>query len=97
MSDIGRPFVSLDVRYALGHSYPETWEWTTFHCPNCGRQEVWREHGEGDYYQGPSHLCIACPYEFTLPSHRHAEDGQGETIWAQRLLAIRAGAPQEHP
>ncbi len=36
---------------------PETY------CPKCGKQEVWVEDSEGDYYVGPSYFCDACGAE----------------------------------
>lgn len=32
---------------------------TTF-CPCCGEQQVWVEDSAGDYYVGPTYLCVAC-------------------------------------
>lgn len=37
-------------------------------CPNCGKQKVWVEKGEEDYYTGQNHICICCNYIFSLPS-----------------------------
>jgi len=39
-------------------------------CPNCGKQEVYIEAGEGDYYQGPGHYCKSCNAEFTIATFR---------------------------
>ena len=44
-----------------------TWYLTDWHCPNCGEKAVWDEHGEGDYYQGTTHICRSCGCSFTLP------------------------------
>lgn len=37
-------------------------------CPNCGEKKVWSENSEGDYYIGPTYLCIGCNFAFHLPS-----------------------------
>ena len=41
---------------------------TNLYCPNCSKRNVWVENCEGDYYQGPQHLCFDCKYSFTIPS-----------------------------
>jgi hypothetical protein len=43
-----------------GHHYVETWESTSLFCPRCGKQAVWKQEGEGDYYLGPEYLCTEC-------------------------------------
>lgn len=36
-------------------------------CPSCGLKDtVWVEDRSGDYYVGPSYLCIECEAEFTF-------------------------------
>ena len=29
-------------------------------CPGCGSRETWVQDDEGDYYDGPTYLCVAC-------------------------------------
>jgi transposase-like protein len=41
---------------------------TDYYCPNCGKQNVFVEEGEGDYYTGPTHYCNTCDYSFSIPS-----------------------------
>lgn len=41
---------------------------TDYFCPNCGKQSVFVENCEGDYYLGPTHYCIECKFEFSMPS-----------------------------
>lgn len=60
--------IKFEVRYEAGHSYSETWEKTSYHCPRCGNKEVWHETSGGDYYVGETHLCLACNAHFYLPS-----------------------------
>jgi len=47
---------------------PIVWEKTDYFCPACGKQEVWREDGEGDYYVREDYVCISCGVEFNLPT-----------------------------
>ena len=39
---------------------------TDLHCPGCGKKGLMVEAGEGDYYQGPAHLCAGCDELWTL-------------------------------
>lgn len=41
---------------------------TEYYCPNCGKQEIFEELGDGDYYQGPSLYCHKCNFMFAMPS-----------------------------
>jgi transposase-like protein len=84
---MGKRQVRLDVHYELGHTYQERWDRTRLHCPQCGLTEVWVEFGEGDYYAGPSHLCVACGASFNLPGgcRTRTTDWQDQ----QRLAAFR--------
>ena len=52
------------------HKYKEVWEpdGVPF-CPHCGQPDVWVECSEGDYYEGPTFLCLMCGTSFTLPSY----------------------------
>lgn len=87
--------LTFEVKYEAGHSYVEKWkvEQDLF-CPHCGAKEVWCENGDGDYYEGPNHLCKACGALWTMPSLR-INDGKNWQI-TQRLEAIRKGsAPKE--
>lgn len=89
--------VKLDVKYSLGHSYPERWKRDTYYCPNCGKQNVWSEQGEGDYYYGPSSLCVDCGFSFCLNCEGMPEGhNDRETTWLQRLAAIRRAATENH-
>jgi predicted RNA-binding Zn-ribbon protein involved in translation (DUF1610 family) len=31
-----------------------------YYCPYCGKQNLWREKGSGDYYQGSAYYCLDC-------------------------------------
>ncbi len=37
------------------------------YCPFCGKQQVVIGVGDGDYYVGPMHYCLACKKDFRLP------------------------------
>ncbi len=43
----------------------ERWGRTEYFCPNCGKQKVWKQLDEGDYYVGEDHICTACQKMFT--------------------------------
>ena len=47
---------------------------TKLYCPNCGKQTVYVEDNDGDYYEGPTHLCTSCDRDFTLPSNHSANE-----------------------
>ena len=40
---------------------------TGLFCPLCGKQPVLVEDSEGDYYDGPTHLCTICGETFRGP------------------------------
>jgi ribosomal protein L37AE/L43A len=46
----------------------EQWTESEYHCPDCGASPVYVEPGEGDYYAGPTYICVACEAQFTLGS-----------------------------
>lgn len=33
-------------------------------CPCCGAKGLWRQAGDGDYYQGPEYICAECAKSF---------------------------------
>jgi len=75
------------VLYEAGHSYQERWEDGEYFCPGCGAREVWEEMGEGDYYQGPEFLCLACGASFWMPSGPDIRTDNSQD--RQRLEALR--------
>ncbi len=58
----------VTIKYDNGHSYDFEYEKTDLFCPSCGKQTVWFESSEGDFYEGPTHVCTECTSSFTLPS-----------------------------
>lgn len=104
--------VSLDVNYyrderplsqpggtrrVWSHKYSETWNKIEMYCPHCGKQEVWQEDSDGDYYVGEGFICAACEHTWTIqgPKRIHHTWEQDR----QRLEAIRAAvsAPESPP
>lgn len=77
----------IKVKYKLGHSYKEDWEWKNLFCPNCGKKSVWEEQSGGDYYVGVQYLCILCKATFNLPSYVDISDNWQDK---QRIEAIKA-------
>ncbi len=92
------PFTkSFDVNYyknsrgegrEFSHKYRENWDLTEYHCPHCGKNEVWHETGGGDYDVGEEHICTNCNHHFYLPDGTDdiSNDVQGE----QRLKVLKA-------
>ena len=85
--------MKFDVKYYNGegiqtHFYTENWSKTEYYCPNCGRQYVWEEDGEGDYYVGSQLMCTCCGVEFNLPSGASTSKYNQDL---QRLAHLREG------
>jgi hypothetical protein len=59
--------------YPPTHYYEHEYEETSLFCPQCGKRAVWSETGAGDYYCGPTHVCLECSNSFTIQ-----ESGEGE-------------------
>jgi predicted RNA-binding Zn-ribbon protein involved in translation (DUF1610 family) len=72
-------------------SYDETWEKLAIYCPNCGKNEVWRDTASGDYYVEELHLCSACDHGFYLPGGVRLElDNRRSKL---RLAVLKAKKP----
>lgn len=76
---------TFSVKYELGHSYEETWDKSEYFCPHCGKNEVWEQQGDGDYYQGVTYLCISCGGIFHLPQRPRPENWQDQ----QRIAELK--------
>lgn len=68
------------------HSYEETWDKTDYHCPCCGKKEVWSDTSGGDYYVGEEFMCLACKACFHLPagaapSKNEQDEQRFQAIW----------------
>ncbi len=49
------------------HHYIYEYVLVDMYCPNCGVEGgVYCESGMGDYYCGPSYLCVNCEHGFTI-------------------------------
>jgi ssDNA-binding Zn-finger/Zn-ribbon topoisomerase 1 len=66
---------------------------THLHCPECGKQTVYVENSEGDYYEGPTNLCVSCDSNFTLPhigvSGMHKKDLDDLRLAEYRHLMLK--------
>lgn len=71
--------IAFPVKYEAGHQYTEEWGRCSFHCPACGKRDVWERAGAGDYYVGTDYICRSCWGVFQLPNgviFPHARDWQ---------------------
>ena len=82
-----------------GRPFEEEWDRTDWHCPKCGKQTVWAEGGgAGDFYVGPTHICISCRNRFWLPSDPEpVAAGNGDAARADALTELEPTAPQTEP
>ena len=53
-------------------------------CPDCGKQEVWVEQSEGDFYVGPLFVCTSCESVWTIQG-----PGTATNVEQQRIASIR--------
>lgn len=74
----------LTVDYGT-HTYKYNIHKQDLFCPICGEKDVWREEGEGDYYQGGSYYCLSCSSRHYLDSSITLESRFDEPI----LTAIK--------
>lgn len=59
--------IDVEIHYPAGHSYEFQYAYSPgVFCVNCGTAEVYTEQGEGDYYVGPTSVCLACYATFTF-------------------------------
>ena len=65
--------IEVTTKYKLGHEYTDVFNKTDYHCPGCGKAEVW-EGTCADYYEGVNLVCIACDSSFYLPNGVNEED-----------------------
>ena len=76
------------------HHYLLAVEKTEWFCIHCGKQEVWVEDNEGDYYVGPDYFCTACEKTFNM------QDGgtnQRATGIIRQIRNGRGDEPQGEP
>jgi predicted RNA-binding Zn-ribbon protein involved in translation (DUF1610 family) len=66
------------LEFRNSHHYIAEYEKSKYFCPNCGKQEVWEEQGEGDYYAGSSYICTSCSYTSYLDRTMKAD-----SAWAK--------------
>jgi hypothetical protein len=77
------------VKGVPSHYYQTEWTRTELFCPKCGKQPVFEEKGEGDYYVGADHCCTACGHNFTL-------QGSGPDDMSRQIVEqLRSGVTAE--
>lgn len=83
--------VEVTVRYRRGHTLTRPYVPADMFCPSCAGRTVWVEDGQGDYYQGPTHVCVSCGCEFCIQGPTKPYDGPEphETVIQQTVHAIR--------
>ena len=85
--------ITVPCRY--GHKNQNTKylaEPTPYYCPHCGSNgTVYIEAGEGDYYCGPSSVCIFCDARFSLPGGIDIQTDEAEKIHMYTLRAAVKG------
>lgn len=74
--------------YPGSHHYITEYDKSEFYCPLCGKQEVWEEKGQGDYYCGSDYVCISCGSKSYLDGCRVAPN---EVRYMNILEQIRTG------
>lgn len=57
------------------HHYVDEYLKGSVFCPHCGKQDVWEEQGDGDYYCGPDYICASCGDCFTMQDSGISEEG----------------------
>lgn len=77
--------VTIDTKYPRGHTITSRWEKSDYHCPWCGKEDVWEEHYKDDYYTDPTYLCLDCHKNFTMQ-----EQNALDTEYNVRQIAIIA-------
>lgn len=60
--------MKVKIKYDAGHTRETEYIKSEVFCPNCGEKEVYNENDVGDVYEGVTHLCVRCCYEFKLPT-----------------------------
>ncbi len=51
-----------------GSYYGNDLEESDIMCPNCTKDNVYNDIGDGDYYEGVTYYCLSCNFSFTMPS-----------------------------
>jgi transposase-like protein len=48
------------------HQKNKEFSWVDLFCPYCGRMDVTKENGAGDFRLGPEYVCESCGSSFFL-------------------------------
>jgi hypothetical protein len=67
---------TVTINYKAGHTRSVAYYKSHKYCPNCGKQSVWVESGEGDYYAGSKNVCTICSCHFSLQRLDMYEDSE---------------------
>lgn len=81
--------VMVSVEYSIGHTVFYTYKKSEYFCPVCGKQSVYEEQGDGDYYVGVDYICSSCSTVFNMPICRKADFEKVSNYDAQTIKAIR--------
>lgn len=73
------------------HHYVDEYIKGDLFCPQCGKQSVWEEQSDGDYYCGPDYICDACGSRFTIQRPDISTEGN----IAKKIQQLRSGVTLE--
>lgn len=71
---------TVTVNYRLGYTRKSDWFKSAYFCPNCGKQDVWFEDDDGDYFLGERYACTSCKCLFTIQGPYVAENTDVQII-----------------
>ncbi|GAB3797318.1 hypothetical protein [Virgibacillus kimchii] len=71
------------INYELGHTIEFSYTKSNMYCPSCGRQSVWSEESEGDFYCGPDYACSHCKASFSIQLGTNENSFEGEQLIKQ--------------
>ncbi len=58
-------------------------------CPGCGGEATWVQNSEGDYYNGPTYVCLGCESR----GYMWETYGAGDGLCAEVRLAAENSSP----
>jgi hypothetical protein len=79
--------MKITARFKAGHTVEREYVHCELFCPNCCKQMVWEEQGEGDYYLGNDYICIGCSVSFTIQGpYKIEETNESEQQFLQAII-----------
>ena len=81
--------------YGTHHYWREYDHDEALFCPHCGEKTVYVEQGAGDYYVGPTHLCVSCHFSFSLPGGAKSTGTELKII--KQLISGKVDKPKNRP